>query len=85
MDALPPPTPAPGPHYYLYQHLAGAEAQKAAQEPEPFGPGFTAAEAAEAETLEVWATTIKHAGPDESIWRLVKNGTIQHTRTTPGY
>lgn len=82
---LPTPTAAPGPDYYLYQHLAGADAQKAAQEPEPFGPGFTAAEAAAADTLEVWATTMKHVGPDETIWRLVRNGAIQHARTIPGY
>lgn len=39
----------------------------------PFGPGFTADQIADADTLEVWVTTLADIA-DTTVWRLLRAG-----------
>ena len=41
----------------------------------PFGPGFTAAQVGQADTLEVWVTSLADVA-DTTVWRLMRQGTV---------
>jgi len=68
----------------LYARYTGAELLIHATETPPFGPGFTAAEVAQADTLEVWVTSLEDIA-DTPIWRLLRAGRVVAQAQVGGY
>jgi hypothetical protein len=58
---------------HLQARYSGEDVLTEATATPPFGPGFTVAEAAEADTLEVWVTSLADVA-DTTVWRLLRNG-----------
>ena len=59
---------------HLHARYTGAEMLIEAAAVRPFGPGFTAEEVVQADTLEVWVTSLADVA-DTTIWRLMRKGT----------
>jgi hypothetical protein len=70
---------------YLGETIAGAGLQDKATLRPPFGPGFSATEAADADKMEVWHTQFKDPGPDYSEFRLFKGGRQVGSKRIDGY
>ncbi len=66
------------------KHTVTVNVERAATEEPPMGPGFSPAEAVEADRMEVWATTMKEDG-ERCEFRLFKGQTFLGTRTMLGY
>lgn len=60
---------------HLHARYTGANLLIQAAAVPPFGPGFTAAQVAQVDTLEVWVTSIQDVA-DTTIWRLMRNGSV---------
>lgn len=59
---------------HLHARYTGADLFVQAAASPPFGPGFTAAQVAEADTLEMWVTSLADVA-DKTVWRLMCKGT----------
>ena len=71
---------------YLGKTLLGEGARKEAREKSPFGPGFTEAEAAKGEKLEVWFSQLGDPGEDFTEFRLLDAaGNILGVKRVAGY
>jgi hypothetical protein len=51
----------------------------------PFGPGFTETQAADADMMEVWASSFSDDGSDFCEFRLLSGGSVTTTRRVDGY
>ncbi len=60
---------------HLHARYTGAELLVEGAMVPPFGPGFTAAQVADADTLEVWVTSLADVA-DTTVWRLMRQGTV---------
>lgn len=60
---------------HLHARYTGAELLAEATATPPFGPGFTAEEVADADTLEVWLTSLEDVA-DTTVWRLLRDGSL---------
>ena len=59
---------------HLHARYTGADLLIQAAASPPFGPCFSAKQVADADTLEVWVTSIQDVA-DTTIWRLMRKGT----------
>lgn len=69
---------------HLHARYTGAELLVEAAATPPFGPGFTAEEVAEADTLEVWVTNLEDVA-DTTVWRLLRAGLVVAQAQVGGY
>jgi hypothetical protein len=60
---------------HLHARYTGADLLMEATAAPPFGPGFTVSQVADADTLEVWVTSLAYIA-DTTVWRLVRDGTV---------
>ncbi len=60
---------------HLHARYIGAELLIEGVTPPPFGPGFTAVQVADADTLEVWVTSFEDTA-DTTVWRLLREGAV---------
>ena len=60
---------------HLHARYSGADLLIQAAAIPPFGPGFTAAQVADADTLEVWVTSFEDTA-DTTVWRLLREGPV---------
>ncbi len=58
---------------HLHARYSGPDVLVHAAPAPPFGPGFTADQIADADTLEVWVTTLADIA-DTTVWRLLRAG-----------
>lgn len=67
-------------------HLVDTITDKARMvEKPPFGPGFTAKQAAAAEAVEVWGSSFNDPGADFNEFRLIVEGTVTERVRINGY
>ncbi len=57
---------------HLHTQYTGTDLPVQATATPPFGPGFTAGQVAQPDTLEIWVTTLK-APANTTVWRLLKD------------
>lgn len=69
---------------HLHARYTGAKLLIEAPSPPPFGPGFASAEVANADTMEVWVTSLSDTG-DTTVWRLLRGDTVLAQAQSGGY
>ena len=69
---------------HLHARYTGAELLTEATATPPFGPSFTAEDMADADTLEVWVTSLEDVA-DVTVWRLMRAGQAVAQAQVGGY
>jgi hypothetical protein len=65
--------------------ISKATSKSSMTEKRPFGPGFSAEEADQADYMEIWGSPYEEPGLDRTEFRLIKDGVVFKVAEVGGY